>query len=193
MILLIRHGQTAANASGLLLGREDPPLTELGLRQAAAAGPAVSGVSRVVTSPLRRARDTAIALGLSVPVEIDQRWTELDYGEFEGRRFAEVPAETWRRWREDPTYSPPGGESIDAVGRRVRDACQRLALDSGGGDVAVVSHVSPIKAAVAWALGVADGIAWRMFLDVASISRVATGPPGPSLRSYNETHHLSAL
>jgi broad specificity phosphatase PhoE len=193
VIFLVRHGQTAANARGLLLGREDLPLTDLGVRQAAAAGPVVAGVSRVVTSPLRRARETATALGLSVPVEIDDRWTELDYGELEGRRLAEVPTETWRRWREDPTYSPPGGESIDAVGRRVRDACERLAVDSAGADVAVVSHVSPIKAAVAWALGVGDGVAWRMFLDVASISRVATGPQGPSLRGYNDTHHLPAL
>ena len=193
MIFLVRHGQTAANASGLLPGREDPPLTDLGVRQAAAAGPAVAGVSRVVTSPLRRARETASALGLAVPVEVDHRWTELDYGELEGRRFAEVPTETWRRWREDPTYSPPGGESIDAVGRRVRDACEGLAVDSASADVAVVSHVSPIKAAIAWALGVGDEVAWRMFLDVASISRVATGPQGPSLRSYNDTHHLSAL
>jgi broad specificity phosphatase PhoE len=193
VIFLVRHGQTAANARGLLLGREDPPLTELGVRQAAAVGPAVAGVSRLVTSPLRRARETASALGLAVPVEVDHRWTELDYGEFEGRRFTEVPTETWRRWREDPTYSPPGGESIDAVGRRGRDACEHLAVDSAGADVAVVSHVSPIKAAIAWALGVGDDVAWRMFLDVASISRVAAGPQGPSLRSYNDTHHLSAL
>jgi broad specificity phosphatase PhoE len=193
MILLIRHGQTAANAAGLLLGRDDPPLTDLGRRQAAASARALTGVTRVVTSPLHRARETAEAFRLPVPIEVDDRWTELDYGVFDGRPAAEVPSETWRQWRRDASYAPPGGESLAALGVRVRDACEHLAGDEGEGDVAVVSHVSPIKAAVAWALGVDDTVAWRMFLDVASISRVAIGAQGPSLRSYNETHHLSSL
>ena len=195
MILLVRHGQTAANAAGLLLGRSDPPLTDLGWRQAVASAKVLGGVTRVVTSPLRRARETADAFGAAVPVEVDERWTELDYGDFEGRPFNEVPSTTWQRWRSDATFTPPGGESLAVLGQRVRDACEHLAGDarSGGGDVAVISHVSPIKAAVAWALAVEDTVAWRMFLDQASITRVAIGDHGPSLRSYNETHHLLSL
>jgi len=76
-------------------------------------------------------------------VEVDDRWTELDYGDFEGRPFSDVPSETWRRWRQDASYRPPGGESLAALGRRVREACEHLAHDGGNGDVAVVSHVSP--------------------------------------------------
>lgn len=193
MILLVRHGQTAANAAGLLLGRADPPLTDLGRRQAEASAAALPGVTRVVTSPLRRARQTAEAFGSRVPVEVDERWTELDYGAFEGRPFRDVPSSTWQRWRRDASYSPPGGESLATLGRRVREACEHLTGGDGNDDVAVISHVSPIKAAIAWALGVDDTVAWRMFLDVASISRVAIGANGPSLRSYNETHHLSSL
>jgi broad specificity phosphatase PhoE len=193
VILLMRHGQTAANAAGLLLGRDDPPLTELGRRQAAALAEAATSVTRVVTSPLRRARETAAAFGPDVPVDVDDRWTELDYGEFEGIPHNEIPTETWRRWRSDTSYAPPGGESLAALGVRVRQACELLAGEPGDGDVAVISHVSPIKAAIAWALGVDDAIAWRMFLDQASISRLAIGPLGPSLRSYNETHYLPSL
>lgn len=193
MILLVRHGQTAANAAGLLLGRADPPLTDLGRLQAAASAAALAGVTRVVTSPLCRARQTAEAFGPGVAREVDERWTELDYGEFEGRPVKDVPNSTWQRWRRDASYSPPGGESLAALGRRVRDACEELTSDDRDDDVAVISHVSPIKAAIAWALGVDDTVAWRMFLDQASISRVAIGANGPSLRSYNETHHLSSL
>jgi broad specificity phosphatase PhoE len=193
VILLVRHGQTEANAAGLLLGRADPPLTDLGRRQAAASAAALAGVTRVVTSPLSRARQTAEAFGPRVRVEVDERWTELDYGDFEGRPVNDVPNSTWQRWRRDASYSPPGGESLAALGRRVRDACEQLKSGDGNDDVAVISHVSPIKAAIAWALGVDDTVAWRMFLDVASISRVAIGANGPSLRSYNETHHLSCL
>jgi broad specificity phosphatase PhoE len=192
VLILLRHGQTPANAAGLLLGRADPPLTDLGSRQAAAASAALSGdVSRVVSSPLRRARETAAALGL--PVDVDEQWIEVDYGDYEGLPYRDVPVELWQRWRTEPGFTPPGGESMAVVGRRVRDACDALAEEAADTNVVVVSHVSPIKAAVAWALGVGDQAAWRMFLDVASISRVGVGANGPSLRTYNDTAHLRGV
>ena len=190
MIVLVRHGQTAANASGLLQGRADPPLTELGRRQAEALAGAVRGATRVVASPLARARETAAALGLDAEVEVDERWIEIDYGDYEGWPLADVPADLWARWRADPSFALPGGESLAAVGERVRSACEDLAGFAAGADVVVVSHVSPIKLAVAWALGVDEAVAWRMFLGVAAVSRVLVGPAGPSLHTYNDTHHL---
>lgn len=84
------------------------------------------------------------------------------------------------------TLSPGGGESLAAVGARVRGACAELADAASEGDVVVVSHVSPIKAAIAWALGVGDGVTWRMFVEDAAVARVATGPPAPLLMSFNE-------
>jgi broad specificity phosphatase PhoE len=188
VLILIRHGQTAANASGLLLGRSDPPLTPLGRRQAAALAtvPGIAGAERVIASPLRRAQETAGFLG--PPVVIDERWAEIDYGELEGMALGDVPTEVWAGWKADPTWAPPGGESLTNVGTRVRAACRGLEAEAATGDVVVVSHVSPIKAAVAWALGVGDAVAWRMFLDVAAVCRIAVGPSGPSLRSYNERH-----
>ena len=59
------------------------------------------------------------------------------------------------------------------------------------GDVVVVSHVSPIKAGVAWALGTGDEIAWRMFVALASVTRIAVSDRGPLLRSFNEVAHLA--
>src|ERR1039458_1759436 len=85
MLILIRHGESTGNADGLLLGRLDAPLTERGLAQARMLGPSVAGASRVISSPLARAQATAEALGTGLPVEIDQRWIEVDYGEFDGR------------------------------------------------------------------------------------------------------------
>ncbi len=190
MLILVRHGQTPANATGLLLGRSDQPLTELGLRQAAAAASAVGSPTRVLSSPLVRARATAAAIGL--PVEVDERWIELDYGVFEQAPLGDVPAEVWRRWRLDPDFEPPGGESLATLARRVRSACQGLAEEATDADVVVVSHVSPIKAAVAWALGVGDEVAFRMHLDLAAISRIAMVESGPLLRSFNDCSHLKA-
>jgi len=191
VLVFLRHGQTAVNAEGRLLGRADPELTELGFAQARAAAVAIGEVGRVVSSPLQRARVTAECFG--VPVEIDDRWIELDYGDYDGRPFQEVPADVWARWRSDPSFVPPGGESLTALGVRVREACSALTDEAAERDVVVVSHVSPIKAAVAWALGVGDEVAWRMFLDVAAITRIGIGPRGPSLRSYNERSHLMAV
>ena len=193
MLIVVRHGQTEANAAGQLLGRTDVALTERGRAQAARVAVELASlpVARVVSSPLVRARETAEAIGL--PVEVDDRWIELDYGEFEGRPFSDVPAEEWARWRQDLEYTPPGGESIASLGRRVRAACEDLAADAQERDVVVVTHVSPVKAAMAWALGVSDATSWRSYVAVASIMRIGFGAAGPSLRSFNEVGHLGAV
>jgi probable phosphoglycerate mutase len=192
VLVLVRHAEAAANAAGLLLGRTDSPLTAHGREQAAALGTLLGPVARLVSSPLTRARDTAAALGLGLSVEVDERWVEVDYGELEGEALGAVPAEVWTRWRADPEYRPRGGESLADVGRRVGEACAELFARSGVGaraeaDVVVVSHVSPIKAAVAWALGAGDELAWRLYLATASVTRVAWGNGTPVLHRYNQT------
>jgi broad specificity phosphatase PhoE len=184
MLWLVRHGQTEANAAGLLLGRSDPALSALGREQATALATRIPRDARVVTSPLLRARETAAAFGRLT--EVDDRWIELDYGTLDGRPPTEVGPERWARWRSDPTYVPAGGESLADLGARVRAACAALAEEVRDHDVVVVSHVSPIKAAVAWALGAGDELGWRLFVEVASIARVAVDANGPSLRSLNE-------
>src|ERR1700722_3834696 len=133
MLILVRHGESTGNADGLLLGRIGAPLTERGQTQARALGPWLSDVTRVISSPLSRARATAEALGTGLPVEIDDRWVEVDYGEFDGRPLGSVPAEVWTRWRSDPDYRPPGGETLTEAGARVRSACEELFAVDGEG------------------------------------------------------------
>ena len=85
-----------------------------------------------------------------------------------------------------------GGECFGALDARVRAACDELAERIGGEDIVVVSHVSPIKAAVAWALGIGDEVAWRMWVGPASITRIGVGRDGrPSLRGFNDVAHLA--
>ncbi len=191
MLYVLRHGRTESNASGLLLGRSDPPLDDLGVRQAAAAAGALPVPDRVVTSPLRRARQTAGAFG--VDVEVDERWIELDYGAFDGTPVAEVPRETWAAWQADLDWAPPGGESHRQLGARVRAACEDLLDEATIRDVVVVTHVSPVKAAMAWALGVDDEVAWRCFVGTAAIMSIGVGRFGPSLHGFNDTSHLAGL
>jgi probable phosphoglycerate mutase len=198
VLVLVRHGEATANAAGLLLGRSDVPLTDRGRAQAAALAPHVGTVVGLVSSPLRRALDTAAALGCVPPVEVDARWVEVDYGEHEGRALDDVPAEVWQRWRHDAGYRPPGGESLAGVGERVRAACEELfgmpgaGARSEEGDMVVVSHVSPIKAAVAWALGCGDELAWRLHLSTGSVTRIGWGAAGPVLHLFNWEPDLAA-
>jgi broad specificity phosphatase PhoE len=185
VLFLVRHGQTAENARGLLLGRQDPALSEIGRRQAKALADVIPPDVRVISSPLRRARQTAEALGQ--PIVVDERWIELDYGSLDGCRPEELSADMWRRWRADATFVPPGaGESLRALGERVRAACEELTADAAERDVVVVTHVSPIKAAIAWVLDVGDEIAWRMFVRDGSIARIRIDRNGPALLSFNE-------
>jgi broad specificity phosphatase PhoE len=208
-LLFARHGRTEANARGVLLGREDPPLDETGEAQAAALARALCGGRfgqpvAVVSSPLRRTVRTAehIAAAAGLAVQVDDRLIELDYGEFEGLPVDGLPQETWLEWHADVHFRPPGGETLAELGARVRECCTEwteVASHAGssaggatsGGNVVLVSHVSPIKAAVSWALDVGEDLAWRAHLDPASITRVLLRSGRPALGLFNETAHLS--
>jgi probable phosphoglycerate mutase len=194
VIAFVRHGQTAMNRDGRLQGRLDAPLSEVGLEQAAALAGAFAhpAPTRVVTSPLRRAVDTAAAIAAahSLTVEIDARLIELDYGEWDGKPMRDIPPDAWAAWHADASFKPPGGESLAEVTARIG----AFTSDVLGDELVVaVSHVSPIKAAVCFALDVDERVSWRMFLDLASITRVGRRFDGASfLVAYNDTGHLPA-
>jgi len=192
VLILVRHGESVANAQGLLLGRTDVELTDDGRAQVEGARALLRGpVAEVRSSPLLRALDTAELLGLGLPVVVDDRWVEVDYGEFECQPLGGIPAEVWQRWRRDRDFRPEGGETLAEVDRRVAAACEELFATEGAGarrpdgDVVVVSHVSPIKAAVAWSLGTVD-LYWRLHLRTASVTRIGWNPDGPILHGFNE-------
>jgi broad specificity phosphatase PhoE len=122
-----------------------------------------------------------------MPYELDERWVELDYGALDGVPIAEVDADVWARWRVDPTYRAGGGESMEAMSKRCVAAAEELIDDARHQLIVVASHVSPIKAVVAWVLGVDVTVGWAMHLDQASVTRILCGPAGPVLLGYNET------
>jgi len=191
VIVFARHGQTAPNREGLVLGRADPELTDEGHRQAGLLAAALAGepVAAILTSPLLRARQTAeaVAAACGVPVGVDERLVEIDWGTWEGRPAGSLAVADVDRWRADDGTAPEG-ESLDSLSRRVESFCVETLEEEGL--VLAVSHVSPIKAAAAWALGVDGTVAWRMFLGLASITRVGRGRTSPVLLSFNETGHL---
>lgn len=189
MLYLVRHGRTAANAEGRLQGSLDLPLDEVGERQAAAMADHVRslsmGIDEVWCSSSLRARQTASHYGLEPT--IDDRWIEVNFGIYEGLPIAEMPREVWTSWRDDFDFSPEGGESFGAVGVRVREACADLYARAAERDIVVVSHMTPIKTAVAWALDTTQEIFFHTHLSHAALCRIGVGNFGPTLHSFNET------
>ncbi len=187
---IVRHGQTEANASGLLLGRADPDLDRIGRDQAERIARALPPPDRVISTSLARARQTASALAHHQEIEIDDRFIELDYGDFDLQPLSSLPADAWRQWQTNLNYCPPNGESMLALHDRVSLGLDDLAESVGEQDVVVVSHVTPIKAALCWALGAQPESIWRSWVAQASITRIEVSKRGSSLHEFNNTDHL---
>jgi probable phosphoglycerate mutase len=196
---LVRHGETAENALMRYLGTRDEPLTENGMRQALHVADALSQIpiAAIISSPMRRAADTAapIQKACGVELRLDRRLAEGSFGRWEGLSRAEVlelgnpDAELLARWESDPSCAPPGGESINDVQKRVIRLAEELKEEFAGSSVVLVSHVGPIKALLAAALGVSPQVSRRLFLDPGTISVMEWGPH-PLLRLFNSHAHL---
>lgn len=200
--VLLRHGETALTPQKRFSGSggSDPELSPAGRRQADAVAAALAArgtVQAVVTSPLRRCRETAatVAARLGLEVRVEEGLRETDFGAWEGLTFAEVrerhPADL-DAWLASTKAAPTGGgESFAAVARRVSQARDRLLEQYAGRTVLLVSHVTPVKTLVRLALGAPPESLFRMELSAASLSAVAYYADGnASLRLLNDTGHL---
>lgn len=200
-MLLLRHGQTPLSAQRRFSGRGDAELTDVGINQAhslAARVAEASTVDAIVSSPLRRARQTAdiVASELKLPVSEDPALAETDFGHWEGLTLAEVreqfPADL-DTWFASVDVAPPGGESFAATAARVRGARDRLLRDHPGKTVVVVSHVTPIKMLLRSALDAPMPALYRMQLDLTGISEIDWYPDGAAVvKRMNDTSHLGA-
>ncbi|NMO90520.1 histidine phosphatase family protein [Actinomycetospora sp. TBRC 11914] len=199
-VLLLRHGQSPLSVDRRYSGRGNPPLTEVGQSQAAAAAASVGarypGAAAVVSSPLDRARSTAgpVAAALGVAVEVDEGFTETDFGGWEGLTFSEAAErdpDVHRAWLADSSVPPPGGESFEEVGARVAAALRGLLERHAGTTVVLVSHVTPIKTILRFALDAGPALLYRLHLDLACLSVVDFWDDGgASVRLVNDTSYL---
>ncbi len=188
-VYVCRHGRTEANASGVLLGRADLPLDGLGRRQAEQIAAVLPTDAVVYSSPLERCIQTGQAY--TSEILVDDALIELDYGDFDLIPMREIPAETMGEWRQNPRFAPPNGESLHDVAVRVGEFLDRLAATAEDRHIVLFSHVSPIKASVAWALGVGIEVSWRSHVAQASISTIEISRRGPSLHAFNRVDHLA--
>jgi len=189
-LVLVRHGVTAHTTgqrfSGGLAG-SDPGLSAEGRAQVRAVGewlaPTIDRVDAVVTSPVRRTRESAQVLGelLGHEVEEEPGLAEMEFGVWDGLTFLEVAeqhGDDLDAWLGSVDVAPGGsGESLVAVEERVLAARDRLLAAHAGRTVVVVSHVTPIKTLVAHALGAPLLSLFRMELAPASVTVVGYLPP----------------
>jgi broad specificity phosphatase PhoE len=153
-LLLARHGQTDDNAGGLILGRRDPPLSDLGRAQALvlAAAAREIGVVALWTSPLQRAAATAAVVSdaTGAPVSVLDGLAESDRGRWEGRPVADLRRSDPERFAAfeaaSDEFAFPGGESIADQVARTRRALNRVV--AGPQPALVVAHVGTIRAAM---------------------------------------------
>jgi len=198
-LFIVRHGETAENARMAYLGLRDEPLNENGLRQAECAAEALSNIPirLIISSPLRRAADTAARIHAATAADIrtDDRLREGSFGDWEGLTRSEVlhrsgkDADLLLQWEENASVAPPGGESGDDVRRRVISLVEDLAGEFSGDSVVLVSHVGPIKILLSAALGITLNISRRLFLDPGTIS-VIDWSDRPVVRLFNSHAHF---
>jgi 2,3-bisphosphoglycerate-dependent phosphoglycerate mutase len=181
--LIVRHGQTTANATGVLAGRTEVELNDVGRRAAESLGAALTEVplERVITSPMLRTRQTAelllAARHTPVDLSVDDGLAEVEYGEWTGRALAELAKEDlWRTVQVHPaSVTFPNGEAMAAMSARavasVRAWCAR---SDDSANLLFVSHGDVIKAILADALG--------MHLD--AFQRIVVHPTSLSVVNY---------
>lgn len=196
-ILLIRHGETIANKTQLVLGTSDVPLTDLGRRQAETTAQKISSMKPIPTllfsSPYFRAKETAgyisEATGLN-PIYLDGL-KEMDSGEMEGIKASEMNnkyPEYMANWRRDhSTARPPGGETLGEVHARAWKSILEIFNEYNETLIAVVAHLFPIQGILCNVLGIHSNHFQKLEINLGSISSIEIQKDSYRLITMNET------
>lgn len=198
-LLLACHAVTDWNRAGRYQGHADIGLNDDGVRQAdrLASALAHEAIAGVISSDLRRARETASAI---VPPHrlapsLEPRLRELNFGAWEGWTYGEIQerdAAAFQSWQADPIgHGPPGGESLAELADRVGDFWGEIVASSPDDrSLLIVAHRGSLRVMMCLALGVPIGEHWRFPLKPASLSILAAGGGRATLIALNDTTHL---
>jgi phosphoserine phosphatase len=201
-IVLVRHGHVEGIAPPRFRGRADLPLTELGLRQAAAARDYVAATARpvaVYTSPLSRCMRTGeiIAEPFGLTTKSTAQFIDMDYGSWQGRSFDEVRATDAARldvWLHSPTMAEiPGCESLHGVAARVAAVLRMILSQHADDQILLVGHDTVNRVLLLHALGLPLSRYWHIGQDPCAISLLEHGDGGWTAHSVNETGHLLGI
>lgn len=209
-IVLVRHGRTELTEARKISGGDgdDPSLSAAGNADAEKVAHALKAVgsqgswqriapiSAVVTSPMKRARETAqiIAKGFGLQVTDNENLREISFGDWDGLSHEEAQAhdpELWRSWRGSWEVSPPNGESLEVFDQRLQLAREQIVERHTGKTVVVVAHVMPIRGFLRWAFDAAAAAYWRPQVAPCSISIIRVwGDQTAEVVTVNHTAHL---
>jgi broad specificity phosphatase PhoE len=200
-LVLIRHGETEWNSEGRIQGHLDVGLSERGIRQTRllAARLAAERPGAVYTSDLRRASETArIACeGLPPPPPEalpDARLREACLGSFEGHTREELlvaQPEAYAMWAQDSyLHRPPGGETIEELMARCRDATASILASHPGETLWVFTHGGPIRVILCAVLDLPPHVYGRLRVENTSVTRIAFSRGAAVLETWNDVSHL---
>jgi len=198
-LLLVRHGETAWNATGRFQGQMDIDLNDAGQRQAFAVAERLASeeIHAIYASDLRRACDTAAALAARHPmaVQVDPRLREIDFGAWQGLTYAQMQEQdpeglaAWNADREN--RCPPGGESLSQVANRLSLLLDEIRLQYADHTVVLVSHGGTVRLVLCLLLGHPLSAYWQFEVDNTAIAEIELQDRGPVLIRWNDTHHLT--
>ena len=187
-IWLFRHGETEWSLSGQHTGRTDLPLTAAGRRRAQAIGRRLSGrpFALVLSSPLARAVETCRLAGYGDVAKLTDDLMEWDYGDYEGRRTADIQQERpgWLLWRD----GVPGGETIEQVGARARRVIETA--NAADGDVALFAHGHVLRVLAACWLVLPPHAGQLFALGTAAVSVLGYERDDHVIVRWNQDSHL---
>jgi probable phosphoglycerate mutase len=209
-IVLVRHGRTELTEARKISGGDgdDPSLSAAGNSDAEKVAHAlkaigsqgswqrIAPISAVVTSPMKRARETAeiIAEGFGLQVTDNENLREISFGDWDGLSHEEAQGqdpELWNSWRGSWEVSPPNGESLEVFDQRLQLAREQIVERHSGKTVVVVAHVMPIRGFLRWAFDAAAAAYWRPQVAPCSISIIRVwGDQTAEVVTVNHTAHL---
>lgn len=195
--LLIRH--TATDESGRILsGRREGIALNVNGREDAASLPkrlAAMPPDLLCSSPLLRCRETAapIADAFDLEPRIVTDLQELEYGEWQGRAWADLEHDmSWQHYNQCRSFCRiPGGELLTEVQLRMLRSLETLAQESRGKTIAVVSHGDPIRAVLAYCLGMPLDLINRLVVSTGSVNVVTLGATEARVHCINNTSVLN--
>jgi broad specificity phosphatase PhoE len=184
LLFLARHGETEWTVTRRHTGSTDVPLTDAGELQAVELGQLLTGVEpdRVLSSPMRRALDTARLAGFGDQVQQVDALREFDYGEYEGLTSDQIRARRpgWDLFRD----GCPGGETVEQVAARVKPLLDEIV--TAGRRVILFGHGHCLRILTATYLGLPPSNARYLFLDTASLSLLGSEHSWPAIRHWNQ-------
>ena len=199
---LIRHGETAWNATGRMQGHTDTPLSSLGRRQAhrLAMRLALADITAAFSSDLGRATETMRIVLQGRPVQgtcmealreaLQGAWEGLTYGEAQSK----YPDEYARLLQRDLSVAAPAGESALDIMRRIKTAVGTIhGQNSGGGDLLIVGHSGGLRAIAVSVLGLPAASFWSLRVEPGSLSILAVEGESAALELWNDVSHLADL